>query len=135
MVVSNSLLCFLGPSRFFGDDTLGIAALIFGLLAYPIPWIANIFYVAAAAGRKTKRKNTKLIFNVLAIAMGSFTFFIHEVNQNHAFSEHKVIAVSVGYGFFAWYGSFIVLLIGHLWQRFFAKPLLVTPPPGNDISS
>ena len=102
------LISFFMPV-FVGDDSMGYLAFLAGLTSYPLPWSANVFYIISLSLKK-RLWVERLVCSFLAIALACTTFSIHEIDGIG--SESEPVKVSVGIGFYFWFGSFFILLVG-----------------------
>ena len=99
-----------------GHDTIwGFQAFVFGILAVPIAWVANVTFVAALAARRARNERRVLALSVAGVILA----------LTAPLTLRSDFAMSIG--FFAWALAPAVLAVSLLRDRSPAPDALVMP--------
>jgi len=91
---------------------LGILGFVFAWLANPVYFIAVIAYIIVNSSSIAKRPTVPLFLTVIALALGATSFQAKGLDLNTGPIGPRGTIMGLGYCFFLWMLSFLILLIG-----------------------
>lgn len=129
VMISLALACFFSSlflTAFIttGNDIRGFWVLVLGwvgLLIFQFAWFANPVNLLALL-LLNKHPFVALILSLIAVLIASQTFYFHEIPTE--LYDKKIYIKELGLGFYVWYLSQILILIGVTFELIRTKNLI-----------